>query len=426
MASMLDNLLAQGITDSTDFPDDATIPGLRSFDDALRCGICRDFYDAPVSLTCGHCFCSACIRSALPEQALCPTCRKQASESHLRRVVAVESAVHAWKAARELILRYAREEERRKVQPVAPPPSRTQQSSYSDHSERAGRKRRRRDSPLPPSSDDEVIAIPSSPVPSGSSTPDINSLPGFVACPVCQKDVPSSTINMHLDSGCKKYISEGSTSVSNNAGAESSKSKQRQQWSHLLPGGKGKGAPAKGKDGDKSKGKGKAKGKGKSRATPDADLADEDTDYLPKVAYDIHPQKRIAEMLADCGLPTHGDKNALARRHARWLVLYNANIDRDPKQRRTLEQLRQELKAEEAEGKTRKETVEDVVAYQKANKAAFAKLTEAARPKKVVKVEAEEATIVPDGSDGTGDPEPAKERSSTSGHEVIDVDDSGG
>lgn len=59
MASMLEKLLAQDITDSTDFPDDATTPGLRSFDDALRCGICRDFYDAPVSLPCGHCFCSA-------------------------------------------------------------------------------------------------------------------------------------------------------------------------------------------------------------------------------------------------------------------------------------------------------------------------------------------------------------------------------
>ena len=70
-------------------------------------------------------------------------------------------------------------------------------------------------------------------------------------------------------------------------------------------------------------------------------------------------------MLAEWDLPTHGDKAALARRHARWVVLYNANVDRDPRQRRTVEQLRQELKrAEEAEGRSRKEVVEDVVAYQ--------------------------------------------------------------
>ena len=204
----------------------------------------------------------------------------------------------------------------------------------------------------------------------------------LVGCPVCQKDVPSSTINMHLDSGCKKYTSEGSTSTSRPVGADSSKTKQRQQWSNLLAGGKPKAAPAKGKDRDKSKSKGKGKARYVAsqssspspalnapvrihRATPENDLTDENLDYLPKVAYDVHPQKRLVEMLTECGLPTHGDKNVLVKRHARWLVLYNANVDRDPKQRQTVEQLRQELKrTEEAEGKTKRETVDDVVAYQ--------------------------------------------------------------
>lgn len=88
-------------------------------------------------------------------------------------------------------------------------------------------------------------------------------------------------------------------------------------------------------------------------------------------------------------------------------MYYNANVDRAPQVRKTLEQLRSDLRrAEEAEQRTRKETVDDPVAYQvrlcvcaprrprrgafvdafrvaqKANKAAFAKLTEAARPKK--------------------------------------------
>ena len=49
----------------------------------------------------------------------------------------------------------------------------------------------------------------------------------------------------------------------------------------------------------------------------------------------------------------------------RWIVLYNANLDRAPATRRTLDQLRLELRrAEEAEARTRKETVEDPVAYQ--------------------------------------------------------------
>lgn len=125
MTSMLDRLLAADIPDPTDFPDNNAAPGLRSFDEAVRCTICRDFYDAPVTLTCGHCFCSAvrkyvqaasdalsltkpticsqstqCIRSALPEHQNCPTCRKPASEVHIRKDVAMETAVQAWQAAR--------------------------------------------------------------------------------------------------------------------------------------------------------------------------------------------------------------------------------------------------------------------------------------------------------------------------------------
>ncbi|TBU60615.1 hypothetical protein BD310DRAFT_1037657 [Dichomitus squalens] len=409
MASMLDRLLAQDISDSTDFPDDTTTPGLRAFDDALRCSICRDFYDAPVSLNCGHTFCSACIRSALPEQPQCPTCRKPATEVHLRKNVAMESAVQAWQAARPLILRYAQEEQKRKEQPAMLPHTRHEPNP----SGRAGRKRRRLDSPGPSaSSDDEAIAIPSSPVPSGSSTPDISPLPDLVACPICQKDVPSSSINMHIDSGCKRYLSEGSAS-----GAplpDAAKSKQKQQWSRLLAG-SGGSAPSKG---------GKGKGKGKSRATPDP-LSDTDAEqHLPKVAYDIHPQKRIAEMLAAWDLPAHGDKAALARRHARWVVLYNANVDRAARQRRTLEQLRQDLRrAEDAEGRGRRVVVEDAVAYQRANKAAFARLTEAARPKKPAAAKA--GSPGPDGAGSAGAEADGQTRDGrpTPVPEVIDVDE---
>ena len=60
---------------------------------------------------------------------------------------------------------------------------------------------------------------------------------------------------------------------------------------------------------------------------------------------------------------------------------------------------------------------------QKANKGAFAKLTEAARPRKAVKVVAKEPTPLPDGDDKAGS-ESADNRSSPPGHEIIDVDDS--
>ena len=53
------------VQDPTDFPPASTAPGLRALDSALRCNICQELYEAPVVLTCGHCFCSL-VRVKVP------------------------------------------------------------------------------------------------------------------------------------------------------------------------------------------------------------------------------------------------------------------------------------------------------------------------------------------------------------------------
>lgn len=58
VATSLADLLAADVPDPTDFPPPAAAPGLRALDGALRCAICTEPFDAPVALTCGHCFCS--------------------------------------------------------------------------------------------------------------------------------------------------------------------------------------------------------------------------------------------------------------------------------------------------------------------------------------------------------------------------------
>ncbi len=52
--------LEENVPDPTDFPPDADAPGLRSLDEALRCTMCRELFEAPVTVNCshGHCFCS--------------------------------------------------------------------------------------------------------------------------------------------------------------------------------------------------------------------------------------------------------------------------------------------------------------------------------------------------------------------------------
>lgn len=42
----------------------------------LKCSICKDFFNAAMSLSCSHTFCSQCIRVHLSSKSNCPTCIK--------------------------------------------------------------------------------------------------------------------------------------------------------------------------------------------------------------------------------------------------------------------------------------------------------------------------------------------------------------
>lgn len=85
---------------------------------------------------------------------------------------------------------------------------------------------------------------------------------------------------------------------------------------------------------------------------------------IPKVAYHTLKEKRLREMLSDHDLPTTGDKDTLIRRHERWVLLYNANLDRNLHDRLTLEELRRDLKKWEETRSGKKVGVGDVGTYQ--------------------------------------------------------------
>ncbi|KAG1764234.1 hypothetical protein EDD22DRAFT_460177 [Suillus occidentalis] len=361
-------LLSTNIPDPSDFP----MPELQQLDASLRCTICGELYDAPISLACGHCFCSLCIREHIVKESECPSCRKSTSEGQFRTNPVLEEAVSAWKTARSTILRLSREEQdraRRSQEEQTPCRSKTPLTN--------GKKRKRRISPV--SSDSDVVMVPgpsssnqfaSSPVPSKSrrsrrqdmepsSDPqeeDMVQGGQMVNCPICNVSIAMGDINTHIDSGCKKKSFNAS-------GAGTSDVKG--QWTKLFL------------------------NKGKSR--DNGIDVDNTTERIPKASYDLLKDKQVKDLLHAHGLPIVGDRKTWIARHQRWVMIFNANLDKSGSNRKNTKELRNELKNWE-DSRKRRHLVDDTAAHILNHQGEFARLVAEARNSKARK--ASSSTIV--------------------------------
>ncbi|KDR81862.1 hypothetical protein GALMADRAFT_135257 [Galerina marginata CBS 339.88] len=366
---------AADIPDPTDFPPHGKAPGLRTLDASLRCDICGELYDAPVTISCGHCFCSNCIRTSLASKQECPSCRKTANEAHIRPNPTLENVISAWKDTRPFILRLIKREEE-------------ESGTSSQHLDKGNVRKRKRvterssspnsvlentagPSRNPLSSSDPVV--PKSPSKSkklkGKSEDIIdlfssdadegeieappnpsNLIPkaeDLVACPLCQKRVRYRILNVHMDNSCKD------APPSENA-AES--------WLKLMGGGKN------------SHQKGKHK-----KQQPDSD----DEYPLPLAAYTTLKDRQLKDMLVQHDLPLSGDRSNWEQRHRKWVMLFNANLDKSASNRKSKAELRRDLKKwEEEMTKKKKIVITDVKAYQIEHKSEFTRLIAEARPTK--------------------------------------------
>ncbi|KAJ3890354.1 hypothetical protein GG344DRAFT_88913 [Lentinula edodes] len=325
------------VQDPSDFPQQSEAPGLRLLDSALRCTICSELFDGPVTLKCGHCFCSLCIRQALAEKQECPACRESdVNEGHLRKNPAMEEAVAAWKECRPYILRILDENSRR-VQVETSRPS----------------KRRRLHDESGSTSD--IICI--HPLPLILNKPnqirqiqtERTPTDDLIDCPLCNKRVKFKDINRHLDKQCRDE-------------PEPVRSSSKSQWDSIL--------------GSKSKVQ-SSKKRQKERVLPE----DVD-DSLPTKSYDTLRDKAIRDLLHEHDLLTTGDRKTIVARHQRWVIIYNANLDKTHKMRKSLTSLRRDLRDWETQQKNKtKHDLPDPTAYQIQQKSEFDMLVEAARPK---------------------------------------------
>lgn len=97
----MDNSFA--VSDSTDWLQTST-PQLAQVEAALRCQVCKDFYDTPMITSCSHTFCSLCIRRCLTTDGKCPLCRAPDQELRLRRNCTVEELVEVFQIARPALI----------------------------------------------------------------------------------------------------------------------------------------------------------------------------------------------------------------------------------------------------------------------------------------------------------------------------------
>lgn len=91
------------LSDSTDWLQ-TPLAALAPVESALRCQVCKDFFDTPMITSCSHTFCSLCIRRCLTEDGKCPACRAADQELRLRRNWTVQELVDAFRHARSSVL----------------------------------------------------------------------------------------------------------------------------------------------------------------------------------------------------------------------------------------------------------------------------------------------------------------------------------
>jgi len=274
------------IADSTDWLE-TPISSLAALDSALRCQVCKDFYENPMITSCQHTFCSLCIRRSLSNDGKCPACRANEQELKLRRNGALEDAVEAFKRSRAAVLEFARK-------PAAMAESALSKRSRDENLEddespvkkktRTSGRRTRATEPvvIPDSDDGDGDYVPGRNFRYCFTIFQPNNLieDGLVQCPICQKSVKAETINTHIDRGCAdepratKPLSRSTTQISG-----------------------------------------------------PSDKPIKKPERLPAINYHMVRENALRKKLTDLGLSGAGGKPLLEKRYTEWITLWNANCD---------------------------------------------------------------------------------------------------
>ncbi|WVQ73885.1 DNA repair protein rad18 [Cryptococcus sp. DSM 104548] len=298
-------------------------PQLQRLDKSVVCQICKEPFQAPVSIACGHSFCSSCIRSSLDVQKKCPSCNEPASEGSIRRNRALEEIADAWEDCRPKLIDLTKPVISRKRLASEGPSNtkRLKDTTGKAVSGSASPSETKRDD----SEEAEVLELDES---------------DEAPCPICQARLPIESIPAHIDKGCKIPKPRATVGAVGN---------QKADWKKVFSG----------------------QSVGKRDASKGKDAKEVEMKRITKPNYSLSSPADLRALLSEYSLPTTGDKSALMSRVQEWIVLYNANLDTSHPS--SVSALRAKLAEAEASRKKDKEKGKDEVISQLGTKDGLAK-----------------------------------------------------
>ncbi|OJD35677.1 postreplication repair e3 ubiquitin-protein ligase rad18 [Diplodia corticola] len=309
------------IPDSTDWLGTA-LADFAPFESALRCQVCKDFFDTPMMTSCSHTFCSLCIRRCFAADGRCPTCRATDQDSKLRRNWTAQELVDAFQRARPGALELARtggaaaaddsenSREGRKTRARGANNKRKlakiqdSEDEEAEGEEDAARRPARKTRTQPrrsatSSQTPEIIVLENDD--DGEFVPEDNEEEAqpndsLVACPMCNKRMKEEAVFTHLDR-CEGPDKEGTSSR---------QTRTRQSKAPASP------HPLQ----QRSTRHGLA-----SSRNP------EPLQRLPQLNYSLLKDTALRKKLSELGIPASGTRAQQIRRHTEWANLWNANVD---------------------------------------------------------------------------------------------------
>ncbi|KAL8997416.1 MAG: hypothetical protein Q9169_003279 [Polycauliona sp. 2 TL-2023] len=290
------------------------VPKLAPVESALRCQVCKDFFDTPMITSCSHTFCSLCIRRCLTSDGKCPVCRTADQELRLRRNWAVQEIVEAFQLARPTLTSLAtqsseqidvrRSKSKRKLDDTdleedTDEPKTTSQRRKTRSQDKQSANNANYATPQSVNEDFQAEAkadhngrIPLRTIreglliqPKGTDS---------AACPICGQRMKEEAVFLHLDT--------------HNESDGASLPKTR----------KPKRAPSV-----------EVIGTSRTKTNP--------PERLPQINYSLMKDVALRKKLSELGIPSTGPRALLIRRHAEWINIVNANADSSrPKSKREM------------------------------------------------------------------------------------------